>query len=39
MKKLTLWWWNLVYREMDMKGNELGMRWSRLKIYNLKIKK
>lgn len=35
---ILLWWWNLVYAQMDLKGNELGMRWSRLKINKLKDK-
>jgi hypothetical protein len=36
--KILLWYWNLVYREMSNKQNELGVRWSRLKIYQLKNK-
>jgi|LakMenEpi03Aug12_release.lakeMendotaPanAssembly.Ray.scaffolds.fasta_scaffold3637634_2 hypothetical protein len=38
LNKILLWWWNLVYREMVMKENELGVRWSRLKIKKLKNK-
>lgn len=34
--KILLWYWNLVYREMYFSKNELGVRWSRLKIKNLK---
>ena len=34
-KKILLWWWRLVYREMKMKESELGMRWSGLKIVKL----
>lgn len=30
--KILLWWWRLVYREVLFKNNELGIRWSRLKI-------
>jgi hypothetical protein len=37
-KKILLWYWNLVYREMSNNQNELGVRWSRLKIRKLKNK-
>lgn len=35
-KKVLLWYWNLVFREMLNANNELGVRWSRLKINKLK---
>lgn len=37
-KKILLWYWNVVYREMYENQNELGVRWSRLKLYKLNKK-
>jgi len=30
--KILLWYWKLLYREFTATNNELGVRWSRLKI-------